>query len=72
MILTLLSLSVMHLIIVLLFVLLPTVLWIVALVDIIKSDFKDSNNKIIWILIVILVPIIGSILYFLMAKNQKI
>lgn len=72
MILTLLSLSVMHLIIVLLFVLLPTVLWIAALVDIIKSDFKDSNNKIIWILIVILVPIIGSILYFLMAKNQKI
>ncbi len=62
----------MHLIIVLLFVLLPTVLWIAALVDIIKSDFKDSNNKIIWILIVILVPIIGSILYFLMAKNQKI
>lgn len=72
MILTLLSLSVMHLIIVLLFVLLPTVLWIAALVDIIKSNFKDSNNKIIWILIVILVPIIGSILYFLMAKNQKI
>ncbi len=72
MILTLLSLSVMHLIIVLLFVLLPTVLWIAALVDIIKSDFKDSNNKIIWILIVILVPVIGSILYFLMAKNQKI
>lgn len=62
----------MHLIIVLLFVLLPTVLWIAALVDIIKSNFKDSNNKIIWILIVILVPIIGSILYFLMAKNQKI
>lgn len=72
MILTLLSLSVMHFFIVLLFVLLPTVLWIAALVDIIKSDFKDSNNKIIWILIVILVPIIGSILYFLMAKNQKI
>lgn len=72
MILTLLSLSVMHLFIVLLFVLLPTVLWIAALVDIIKSNFKDSNNKIIWILIVILVPIIGSILYFLMAKNQKI
>lgn len=62
----------MHLFIVLLFVLLPTVLWIAALVDIIKSNFKDSNNKIIWILIVILVPIIGSILYFLMAKNQKI
>ena len=72
MILTLLSLSLMHLFIVLLFVLLPTVLWIAALVDIIKSNFKDSNNKIIWILIVILVPIIGSILYFLMAKNQKI
>lgn len=67
-----LSLSAMHLIIVSVFLFLPTLLWIIALVDILKSNFKDSNNKILWVLIVILLPIIGSILYFIIGKNQKI
>ncbi|WP_374362131.1 PLDc N-terminal domain-containing protein [Cloacibacterium sp.] len=67
-----LSLSAMHLIIVSVFLFLPTLLWIIALVDILKSNFKDSNNKILWVLVVILLPIIGSILYFIIGKNQKI
>ncbi len=67
-----LSLSAMHLIIVSVFLFLPTLLWIIALVDILKSNFKDSNNKILWVLVVILIPVIGSILYFIIGKNQKI
>jgi hypothetical protein len=67
-----LSLSAMHLIIVSVFLFLPTLLWIIALVDILKSNFKDSNNKILWVLVVILLPVIGSILYFIIGKNQKI
>lgn len=67
-----LSLSAMHLIIVSVFLFLPTLLWIIALVDILKSNFKESNNKILWVLVVILLPIIGSILYFIIGKNQKI
>lgn len=67
-----LSLSAMHLIIVSVFLFLPTLLWIIALVDILKSNFKDSNNKILWVLVVILLPVIGSILYFIIEKNQKI
>jgi hypothetical protein len=51
-----LSLSAMHLIIVSVFLFLPTLLWIIALVDILKSNFKDSNNKILWVLVVILLP----------------
>lgn len=47
------------------------ILPIIALVDIIRSEFT-CNNKIIWVLIVIFFNIIGSILYFLMGKNQKI
>lgn len=47
------------------------ILPIIALVDIIRSEFT-GNNKIIWVLIVIFFNIIGSILYFLMGKNQKI
>lgn len=67
-----LSLSAMHLIIVSVFLFLPTLLWIIALVDILKSNFKESNNKILWVLVVILLPVIGSILYFIIGKNQKI
>ncbi|WP_340113840.1 PLD nuclease N-terminal domain-containing protein [Maribellus mangrovi] len=59
-------------IIILLFVsLFLFILPIIALVDIIRSEFT-GNNKIIWVLIVIFFNVIGSILYFLMGKNQKI
>ena len=69
---TILSLSVIHLIIVFIFILLPSVFWIIALIDILKSDFRDTNGKIIWVLVVIFLPVIGSILYFLIGKSQKI
>ena len=47
------------------------VLPILALLDILRSEFA-GNNKIMWVLIVIFMNIIGSILYFLIGKNQKI
>ena len=57
--------------ILILFVLLPTILWIVALVDILKSEFQ-GYNKLIWVVVVIFLPIVGSILYFIIGKSQKI
>ena len=69
---TILSLSEIHLIIVFIFILLPSIFWIIALIDILKSDFRDTNGKIIWALVVIFLPVIGSILYFLIGKSQKI
>jgi len=52
-------------------ILLPSVLWIFAIIDILKSNFKDSTNKIIWVLIVLLLPVLGSILYFIFGGQQK-
>jgi hypothetical protein len=49
----------------------PFILIVFALIDIIRSDFRDSNTKLIWVIIVIFVPVLGSILYFLMGRNQK-
>ena len=71
MILTCLSLSILHLVFVLFIILLPSVLWIFAIIDILKSNFKDSTNKIIWVLIVLLLPVLGSILYFIFGGQQK-
>ena len=44
--------------------------WIIALVDILKSEFKDSSNKLIWILVTLLLPFLGPILYFLVGRKQ--
>lgn len=46
-------------------------LWIIALVDILRSDFR-GNDKIVWVVVVIFFPFLGSILYFLIGRSQKI
>jgi hypothetical protein len=47
------------------------VLALLALVDILKNEFT-GYNKLIWVIVVILLPLIGSILYFVIGTNQKI
>jgi len=54
--------------VVLLLGILPT---IIALVDILKSEFK-GNNKIVWVLVVLFANFFGAILYFLIGREQKI
>lgn len=56
------------LILIILLGILPT---IIALVDILKSEFK-GNNKIVWILVVLLANFFGAVLYFLIGREQKI
>ncbi len=57
--------------VVILFVLIPGVILVVALVDILKSSF-EGNNKLIWVFVVVVLPVIGAILYFTIGKDQKI
>lgn len=45
--------------------------FILAFIDILKNDFEGSN-KLIWLLAVIFVPVIGSIVYFVIGKKQRI
>lgn len=46
-------------------------LWIYCLIDIIKNKFSQ-NDKLIWILVVLLLPFLGSILYLSIGKNKKL
>ena len=55
----------------LLFLLIIIVLPLIALIDVLKSSFRESVNKIVWVLVVILIPVIGPILYFIIGRNQK-
>lgn len=47
-------------------------LWIYALVDVIRSDFKDANMKLIWILILVFTQVLGAIVYLIIGKNGKV
>jgi uncharacterized membrane protein len=48
------------------------ILWIVALVDVLRSRFDTSTDKLIWTLVVIFVPLAGIILYFFIGRRQKV
>lgn len=48
------------------------VLWIWALVDIIKSQFKDDVTKLIWFLVVFFLPFVGLLLYIFAGRSMKI
>ncbi len=45
--------------------------FIIAFIDILKNEFEGSN-KLIWLLAVIFVPVIGSIVYFVIGKKQRV
>ena len=56
----------------LLFALAPLAFIILALVDILKNEFEPHSNKLVWLLVVLFMPLIGSILYFIIGRNSKI
>lgn len=47
------------------------ILPLIALVDILSNAFTDSN-KVIWVLVVLFLPFLGSMLYFVLGTKQKI
>ena len=48
------------------------ILFLFAAIDILKYRFVSDIDKLIWILVVILVPFIGPILYFFIGRQQRL
>lgn len=48
------------------------VFFIYVLVDILKSEFTNSINKIIWLILVLVTGPLGIVLYFFIGRKQKI
>lgn len=44
---------------------------IIALIDILRSEFK-GNDKIMWVILVLFFNLIGTLLYFMIGTKQKI
>lgn len=47
-------------------------LWVYALVDCLRSDFKTSGDKMTWFLALLFLSFLGMILYLIFAKRSKV
>ena len=45
------------------------ILDILAIIDCIKSDL-ETGKKILWILLILILPVVGLILYYLLGKKK--
>ena len=45
---------------------------LLAVLNLVRSTFKDSNTKLLWALIILMVPIAGPIMYFTIGKTQRV
>ena len=43
---------------------------IMALISVLKNDFS-GNDKIVWVLLIIFLPFLGALLYFLIGRGRK-
>ena len=53
------------------FLFLLPVLIVIALVSALRSNFSDTTTKLIWVLVIILLPFFGPILYFIIGRKQR-
>ena len=49
--------------------LLGTIFWIWMIIDCIGNGSLTGTTKIVWLLVVILLPVLGSLLYFFLARG---
>jgi hypothetical protein len=47
-----------------------TILWIWAIIDLVRNENLDSNAKIIWVIVIVIFPFVGSIVYLVAGRNQ--
>jgi hypothetical protein len=59
------------LIVLLLFSLAYFVLWLYCLIDVIRSNFKDQNMKIIWVIVLLFAHVLGPIAYLILGRGSK-
>ena len=45
---------------------------LVMLIDALKSTFRDSTTKLIWVLVILLMPFLGALIYLIIGRNQHV
>ncbi len=46
--------------------------WVYAIFDLIKAEFRDPNQKLIWAIFLVCIPVIGTFMYLAMSRRLKV
>ncbi|WP_460544566.1 PLDc N-terminal domain-containing protein [Echinicola sediminis] len=49
-----------------------TIIYIFTIVDVVRSRFHTSTDKLIWVIIVIFLPLLGTVLWFLIGRGRSV
>ena len=49
-----------------------SIFWMWTLVDCLKAEWKNSIDRIVWLLVIVLLNLLGAILYVLISPNDKV
>ncbi|MFD3002250.1 PLDc N-terminal domain-containing protein [Pontibacter toksunensis] len=47
-------------------------LWLYAVVEIVTGTFQNNIDKLVWLLLVLVVPLVGVFLYFLIGRRRRL
>nr|MBC7612532.1 PLDc N-terminal domain-containing protein [Pseudopedobacter sp.] len=50
----------------------PLLVSLLAIKDVFENKTLDKSKKIIWIIIVVLIPLVGAIIYFFFGKPKRL
>ncbi|MCX2738326.1 PLDc N-terminal domain-containing protein [Pontibacter anaerobius] len=50
--------------------LIPLLIWGYAVIEIVTGTFKDSIDKVVWLLVVLMIPVLGVIFYYLIGRRK--
>jgi hypothetical protein len=59
-----------HILILLMIILFIILLPLIALIDVLINRFP-GNDKLIWVVIILFIPFLGSVLYFLIGRKNR-
>jgi len=65
------SIGAQELIVLFFILLIPAALWLTAIILLVKAK-QDSNTKLLWLLLILFVPFIGSLLYLIVGRKQNL
>ncbi|HLQ27700.1 MAG TPA: PLD nuclease N-terminal domain-containing protein [Ktedonobacteraceae bacterium] len=49
-----------------------TIFWAWVLIDCITKEPSEGNDRIVWLLVILFVPLIGSLLYYFVRRPERI
>lgn len=48
-----------------------TIFWLWMLIDCLTNEPGEGNDKLIWVLVIVFIPVIGSLIYFFLQRPKR-